>query len=50
MIICKVFHEVAAHFITQLCVAAVEGLRMTPSVVIGDMGIGAWLGEVSVKC
>ena len=47
MIICKVFHEVAAHFITQLCVAVVEGLRMTPIVVIGDMGIGA---EVSVKC
>ena len=47
MIICKVFHEVAAHCITQLCVAVVEGLRMTPIVVIGDMGIGA---EVSVKC
>ena len=37
--ICKVFHEVAAHFITQLCVAVVEGLCMTRSVVIGDMGI-----------
>ena len=48
--ICKVFHEVAAHFITQLYLGVVEGLRMTPSVVIGDMGIGAGLAEVSVKC